>query len=93
MSVRSRLEQHRTLFQRMTAALGIDLEERAQAGRFPPEDEAVLVQRCAGCLAPEACAGLLAGGDALATPPAYCENAARLMAMRDDGGGSDAPAR
>lgn len=80
----SRLEQHRTLFRRMTDAVGVDLEEQAQAGLFPPEDETALVQRCARCLSPDACEALLNSAAALDAPPAYCENAAKLMAMRND---------
>lgn len=84
MSAGSKLEQHRTLFQRMVAALGIDTEAWAQSGNFPPEEEDRLVQRCVGCLEPGACQARLTQAPALSEPPAYCRNADVLKAMCDE---------
>ncbi|WP_095588475.1 DUF6455 family protein [Actibacterium ureilyticum] len=81
----SKMEQHRTLFHRMSDAVGVDLAQQAQAGNFPPEDETALIQRCVRCLQPAACADLLDSGAVLSEPPDYCENVARLLAMRSDG--------
>lgn len=84
MSRGSKFDRHSTLFRRMSDALGIDVDARAQSGDFPPEDEIEVVQRCIGCLSPEGCEALLASGAPLQAPPDYCRNRKQLMGLRSD---------
>ncbi|MGR3759964.1 DUF6455 family protein [Roseobacteraceae bacterium NS-SX3] len=69
------LKRHAGLFDRMGAALGLDLQEEAIAGRLQFDEISEAVLRCARCARPDHCAGRLQGGGAgLQEAPDYCRN-------------------
>lgn len=60
-----------------------DLGRALAEGEITQEDYANLVTACRGCDAPEACSEWLKVADEGATPPAYCVNQRRLIALAD----------
>ncbi len=82
---RDTLKRHAALVDRMAAALGIDLEEAALAGRLRIDEIADAVLRCTGCAGDGRCAGGPGASVGAVVVPAYCENRemfARLAAAQ-----------
>ncbi len=83
-------DTHARLVERMTTTLGVDLEERAQRGDGPSEDESrEHVYRCLSCTEPELCSRFLdlhqeLGVTAAEAPP-YCRNKADLERLAAGG--------
>lgn len=75
------LRHHADLVDRMSAALGIDLQEAAISGRVRIDELSDAVLACTGCSAPDHCGTWLrrhpAGG--ASTAPGFCRNG-RLFA-------------
>lgn len=75
MHSQARLRHHAALLDRMSATLGIDMQQAAIDGKLRADDISDAVLRCAECPDPVHCAGWLAdhasGAD---EPPEYCRN-------------------
>lgn len=78
------LKKHAVLVDRMAAALGIDLEEKAMQGQIDFDQISDAVLSCTGCSNPEDCTHWLDAQEGQAdAPPDICRNAevfARLKA-------------
>jgi hypothetical protein len=69
-------KHHADLVDRMSAALGLDLQEEAIAGRVSLDQITDAVLSCTGCSAPGHCAAWLRDQPAASAPqtPGYCRN-------------------
>lgn len=74
MKDRVTLKKHAVLLDGMSAARGIDLQERALAGDISIDALTDAVLSCTNCTNPEACAIWLEQNETAPTTPAYCEN-------------------
>ncbi|MEP2716821.1 DUF6455 family protein [Pseudophaeobacter sp.] len=78
------LKKHAALFDGMSQALGLDLEEEAIAGRLQFDEISEAVLRCSRCAHPGPCATQLSSGATdLAMAPDYCRNSDLLGFLQD----------
>lgn len=71
------MKTHAELFDRMGAAVGLDLQDEAIAGKLQFDEIADAVVRCTKCGQPEACKSWLKDREAqpaTETAPNYCRN-------------------
>jgi len=69
------LKTHAALFDGMSQALGLDLQEEAIAGHLQFDEISEAVLRCQRCAHPLQCSARLAQGErGLAEAPDYCRN-------------------
>lgn len=79
------LKTHAALFDNMSRAVGLDLQEEAIAGRLQFDEISEAVLRCSRCAHPTDCAAQLSGGVAeLSAPPDYCRNRDLLGFLKED---------
>lgn len=85
MSTETRYERHARLVNRMAGALGVDLDEAQQHGRWSPEEMSATVARCTGCTDPCACQAWLAEieGQTAQAAPGFCRNRDLLHGLRE----------
>ena len=92
MRAQSTLKTHAALFDRMSQALGLDLQEQAIAGHLAFDEISEAVLRCSRCAHPRQCSARLAqleGGaadPALVDAPDYCRNRDLLDYLKEEGG-------
>lgn len=86
MRERSTLRLHADLFDRMSTAMGLDLQEEAIAGRLQFDEISEAVLRCSRCASPGQCAAkldmpqLALFGEA----PEYCRNRDLLAYLKEE---------
>ena len=68
------LKRHADLVDRMSAAQGVDLEQKLMEGLLTPDDLSSAVLACTGCANPNECEHWLASHDEAAPAPDYCRN-------------------
>ncbi len=84
MRAQSTLKTHAALFDSMSQALGLDLEEEAIAGRLAFDEISEAVLRCSRCAHPLQCAARLAQpGEGLSEAPDYCRNRDLLSYLKE----------
>lgn len=95
MRAQSTLKTHAALFDGMSQALGLDLQEQAIAGRLAFDEISEAVLRCRRCAHPTQCATRLAqlggrqagdglAGEGLAAAPDYCRNRDLLDYLKEE---------
>lgn len=79
------LKTHAGLFDRMSRAMGLDLEQEAVEGTLRFEEIAEAVLRCTRCACPKACDRTLTSleGEIERTPD-YCRNADLLAFLKEE---------
>lgn len=68
------LKRHAALVERMSAAQGVDLEQKMMEGLLTPDDLGTMVLSCTGCAHPGDCEHWLASHEDGAAAPGYCRN-------------------
>lgn len=85
MRAQSTLKTHAALFDSMSQALGLDLEEEAIAGHLAFDEISEAVLRCSRCAHPQQCAARLAQpGQVLTEAPDYCRNRDLLDYLKEN---------
>lgn len=79
------LRTHADLLDRMSAALGLDLQEEAINGHLQFDEISEAVLRCTRCAHPEHCAARLASpAMKLEQAPDYCRNRDLLAYLKEE---------
>lgn len=78
------LKTHAALLDGMSAAIGLDLQEEAIAGRLQFDEISEAVLRCTRCAHPEQCSARLASPAAkMDQAPDYCRNRDLLAYLKE----------
>ena len=78
----SKRGHHTTLVVKMADKQGVDLAERIMRAEFSIDDMDRAVDRCLGCIHPEACGKLLDTDAPRVSLPDYCRNGATFDALK-----------
>ena len=83
------LRTHAALVDRMSGAVGVDMEEMILRGRLQIDTLGDAVLACTGCSNPQACGKWLARNDAsgeiAASTPEYCRNGGLFDVLKQGG--------
>lgn len=84
MREQSTLKTHAALFDSMSQALGLDLQEEAISGHLQFDEISEAVLRCSRCAHPQQCSARLApGGAGFDAAPDYCRNRDLLSYLQE----------
>ncbi len=79
------LKTHAALFDDMSRAVGLDLQEEAISGRLQFDEISEAVLRCSRCAHPKDCAAQLSAGVAeISAAPDYCRNRDLLDFLKEE---------
>lgn len=83
MSETTQMARHAALVDKMSTALGVDLEESVLRAQLRPDTLVDAVLSCTNCTNPGACETWLATRDGVEQqPPGYCRNTGLFAALK-----------